>query len=400
MTPSPRSILIVTNVLHYRFRDKLFAYGPYALEVDLWGDLFAEVVIAGPCRDGMPNGDCLAFRRSNISIWPVRETGGTTWRAKGAQMLALPELMWTLGRAMREVDAVHIRCPCNLGLVGVLVAPLLSPYLIAKFAGQWAGYAGEPWTVRLQRALLQSRWWRGPAIVYGRQQNDPSHIVSFFATSLTREQLARAQAAARTKEMSDPLRVLYVGRLVPSKNVDTLLAAVADLAARRVAVDCTIIGDGPERPNLEEMARELRVQESVTFTGALPFEQVLGHYERAGVLVLASESEGWCKAVTEGMAFGLVCIGSDRGSVAELLGDARGVVIPPRDAVRLAQVLSHIAEMPQAYAEMRARAAAWSQRYSREGFKEALYETLTSHWGVQVGGSRNEHQRQASTLQS
>jgi hypothetical protein len=76
------------------------------------------------------------------------------------------------------------------------------------------------------------------------------------------------------------------------------------------------------------------------------------------------------------------------------------VLVPPRDVVRLAQALRHIAEMPQVYAEMRVRAAAWAQRYSLEGLKEALREMLTSHWGVELGGSRNEHQREGDSLQS
>src|ERR1035437_6797387 len=316
-SPSQRKagldLVIVSHVVHFCSGNRLFAYGPYAREVDVWADLFSRVVIAAPLRHDAPPDDSLPFGRSNISVFPLKETGGDSWRAKLVQALCVPALIPDLCRVVRKADAIHVRCPGNLGLLGVVLAPLFSRRLVAKYAGQWSGYPGEPRTVRLQRDLLRSRWWRGPVTVYGEWPGQPSKVIPFFTSILTDEQVCRAREAARDKRSVDWLRVLYVGRLSRSKNVDTLLEAAALLKNRGIGVSCAVLGDGLERRSLEARSSALDLGGHVQFTGAVPFERVLEFYEWADVLVLTSETEGWPKAIAEAMAFGLVCIGSNRG---------------------------------------------------------------------------------------
>jgi glycosyltransferase involved in cell wall biosynthesis len=209
-------------------------------------------------------------------------------------------------------------------------------------------------------------------------------VVPFFTASLTAEHLERARAAVASKGMGMPLRLLYVGRLSANKNVDILLDSLDALRRQGVSVRCTIIGDGPERQALEERARTLGVTEIVSFTGALDFERVVTSYEQHDVLVLASDSEGWPKAIAEGMAFGLVCVGSDRGFVIEMLGEGRGVPVPPRDVKSLVEAIARIAQHPAEYDTMRRRAAQWAQRYSLTDVREALRDLLREWWGVPI----------------
>src|SRR6266436_3400205 len=140
----------------------------------------------------------------------------------------------------------------------------------------------QPSTWRLQRALLRSRWWRGPVTVYGNWPDQPSHIVPFFTSVLSNEQLTRARAHA--KKPSNALHVLFVGRLTKSKNVDVLLEAMAGMKAN---VTCTIVGEGSERTALATYARQLGLNGEIRFVGGASFEQVLDWYERSDVLVLA-----------------------------------------------------------------------------------------------------------------
>ena len=264
---------------------------------------------------------------------------------------------------------------------GVLLAPLFSRCLVAKYAGQWTGYPGEAWTVRLQRALLRSWWWRGPVTVYGEWPGQPSKVIPFFTSILTDAQVSRARDAARNKRPGDVLRVLYVGRLSTSKNVDTLLEAAALLKSRGVGISCAVLGDGPERRSLEARSSELDLGRQVQFTGAVPFERVLEFYEWADVLVLTSETEGWPKAIAEAMAFGLICIGSNRGFVPQMLGENRGLVVTPRDVPALVSALEEISTQGEKFGPMRRRAAEWAQAYSLEGLREALRNMLSLHWG-------------------
>lgn len=386
------TLLIVTHVAHYRREGQWFAYEPYAREIELWGALFPKLLIAAPCGSGPVPSGCAAIASGNIELRPQESVGGTTVRAKIDLLLSLPAMGWSLARAMRRADAIHVRCPGNLGFLAAILAPLFCGKLIAKYAGQWTHYPGEPLTARLQRRLLASRWWHGPVMVYGSWPSQPSHVVSHFAASMTVAQIDRAGTVAgtRTPGPAGRLRVLHVGRLSSAKNVDVLLAAAADLYKRGVDVECFVVGDGPNRSSLQTLARAVGMQERVTFTGALPFERVLPFYERCDVLVLASETEGWPKAILEAMAHGVLCIGADRGFVPQMLSDGRGLVVPPRDVDELVSALERISAAPAAYDSMRKKAASWAGQYSLECLTSTLSDLIARHWGLALGGCTRE----------
>jgi glycosyltransferase involved in cell wall biosynthesis len=373
-------LLITSHVIHYRYQGRLYAYGPYAREIDQWADLFAEVEIASPCRNQAPPGDCLPFERANISILPQKEAGGETLWAKLGLLASIPGMLWSLSTAMRRADAIHVRCPGNLGLLGAVLAPLFSRRIIAKYAAQWNGGDGEPFSARLQRAILRSWWWKGPVTVYGNWPGSPKHVIPFFTSLLTAEQIEHARQSAARDRRGPGLRVLYTGRLSKAKNVDVLLRAAARVHAAGHDVTATVIGAGPERESLGALASQLGISDRVEFTGGLPFVSVVDRLTAADVLVLASETEGWPKSIAEGMAFGLACIGSNVGFVPQML-EGRGFAVTPRDEDGLTAALLRIAESPDRLAEMRQGAAVWAQRYSLEGLRDALRDLMAEWWG-------------------
>lgn len=381
---SPTRLLIISHVIHYRYAGRLHAYAAYAREIDLWADLFPQVLIASPLRDERPPGDCAPFERSNVSIDPQPETGGTTASAKAWQVLRVPYLVYRLLRSVAGADAIHVRCPGNLGLLGALVAPLGGVPVVAKYAGNWIGYPGEPWSLRFQRAVLRSRWWRGPVTVYGEWPGQPEHVVPFFTSVMTGAQVARARGVAARRRLGACLRLLYVGRLAPNKNVDVLVEALAELRGRGLPVECAIVGDGPARANLELLVAERGMAEWVRFVGAIPFDEVQRWYEWGDVLVLASDAEGWPKAIAEAMAYGLVCIGADRGFIPRMLSDGRGILVQPGDRVGLVDAIVAVMARPDQHLDMGARAAVWAHRYSLEGLRAAIGELLSERWRVDV----------------
>lgn len=385
-------LLILARVTHYRHEGRLYAYTPYAREIELWADIFPQVMIAGTCRNEPPPGDCMAFTRPNISILPVVEGGGHGIKARIEQVVLLPRMIWQVLKYLSQADAVHARCPCDLGCLGLIFAPLFSRYMIAKYATQWLPFEGEPLSWRIQRGLIKSWWWKGPVTVYGRWPDQPSKVIPFFTSVLSEAQLSRARKAAERQRDTGTLRVLFVGRLSQSKNVDVLLKAVAAARTATRSIACTIIGEGPERASLEELAQSLGISDRVEFTGGLPFEEVLGHYERADMLVLASNIEGWPKAVAEGMAFGLVCAGSARGLMPQMLGEERGFIVEPRNVEMLREALEQVAADPKKAAQMGTGAAAWAQRFSLENLRDSLRQLLRESWGetsVRAPGSGN-----------
>lgn len=377
---TPRRLLIVSHVHHYLHDGRLGAYGPYAREIDIWADLFDTVVIAAPLRHRPFPGDVVGFTRSNIEMAPQWDAGGDTLRAKLGLLPAVP--IWTVGlaRAMRKADAIHVRCPGNLGLIGAALAPLFSNNLVAKYAGQWNVHEAERLPTLLQRRLLTSRWWRGPVTVYGEWPDQPEHIIPFFTSMMRASQVERAAAVAATKGIGSPMRVLYSGMLEPRKRVDALIDALHILTAEGLALEVNIVGDGPERTRLRERAAELVARGIVTFRGALPYDESLRWFEWAHAMVLPSQhSEGWPKVVAEGMCHGLLCIGVAHGQVTRML-DGRGIVLSEGSPAEIAGALRAAAQDPDGHQPLMRAAAEWAGRYSLEGLRSALGALLAERW--------------------
>jgi glycosyltransferase involved in cell wall biosynthesis len=389
----PLKLVIVTHVVHYRHAGRIYAYAPYAREMELWGGLFDAIIIAAPCREQEPPGDCAPIEVEKLSVQPQREVGGEGWASKVKSIVMLPVLMWELSQALRLGDAIQVRSPGNLGFLGSLLGPLFSKRLVAKYAGQWTPNANDPFSIRLQRGVLRSRWWRGPVTVYGNWPDEPAHIVPVFNSVLTDDQIARAEDAIRSRRTEELRHVLFVGRLSRSKNVDVLLNALGRLKAEGIAFTATIVGEGPELASLQQLSAELGLRECVEFAGGVSFDQVVELLQRSGVLVLASQTEGWPKAIVEAMAFGLVAIGSDVGLIPIILDENRGLLVPPRDADALTEALRGPLASPQDYAGMRASAASWARQYSMGALRESLRSLLGKWWDVAAdpsGASRTD----------
>lgn len=142
------------------------------------------------------------------------------------------------------------------------------------------------------------------------------------------------------------LAIGFVGRLVPHKGLDNLLQALA--LQRSAKWRLTIVGDGPERERLEQLATELRLAARVRWTGGLPAEQVANLWPDLDVLVIPSRSSAlWREAngqvLMEAMANEVAVLGTDSGVIPELIGDA-GLVVPDGDVALLAAALEGLSE--------------------------------------------------------
>lgn len=131
---------------------------------------------------------------------------------------------------------------------------------------------------------------------------------------------ARAVPALRAAAKSATPRFLYVGRLVPEKNLSRLLAGFARFRANHRDARLRLAGDGPLRDALATEARTLGIAEAVGFLGGLDQEALGREYLAATALVLPSLREPWGIVVNEALAYGCPVLVSERcGCVPELV---------------------------------------------------------------------------------
>jgi glycosyltransferase involved in cell wall biosynthesis len=176
-------------------------------------------------------------------------------------------------------------------------------------------------------------------------------------------------------ETSTRLVVGALGRLSPEKGFDVLVRALALLPEAHAIV----LGDGPERPALEALARELGVADRLELAGWDDDAQL--RLPSFDVLVLPSRFEAFPAAVVEAMLAGLPVVATDVGSVAEAIVDGEtGLVVAPDDPGALAAALGRVLADPALRASFgaagRARAQALFSAAAMARAFEALYEEI------------------------
>jgi glycosyltransferase involved in cell wall biosynthesis len=131
----------------------------------------------------------------------------------------------------------------------------------------------------------------------------------------------------------------FLGRLVSTKGVRVLLNATQQLKAKGLGFQVKIIGEGPDRPALEKLVRELQVEDCVRFLGYVPREQLERDLADVTAVVMPSlAGEVFGLVAAEEMQRGRLVIVSDIGALAEVVGDS-GLKFPPGDANALARCM-------------------------------------------------------------
>jgi glycosyltransferase involved in cell wall biosynthesis len=145
-----------------------------------------------------------------------------------------------------------------------------------------------------------------------------------------------------------------VGSLYTVKAFDVLLRATALLVGERPDVRVLIVGDGPERPALERLARELGVDSSVRLLGSR--SDVPDILDTLDIAVCCSNSEGSPLSVMEYMGAGLPVVASAVGGLPDLIEPGvNGLLVPPGDPSALAEALADLLGDPERAQAMGAR---------------------------------------------
>lgn len=134
-------------------------------------------------------------------------------------------------------------------------------------------------------------------------------------------------ASELERPISEPLKVAFVGRLVPLKGVDMLLeAATPFIRKNEMIVD--IIGDGPELDRLQELAVRKKIVEGVLFSGWIEHNQLHHHLSQSDIFAFPSVRDFGGGVLVEAMALGLVPIVLDYAGPGELVTPHTGFLIP------------------------------------------------------------------------
>ncbi len=193
--------------------------------------------------------------------------------------------------------------------------------------------------------VLNSRATRDAVAGMGLDLRTIPQLVAYPAGNRLVADIQEAEIARRAFQ-TGPLRLLFLGNLIPRKGLHTLLTALEGLPEN--AFTLTVVGspaaDTAYAHTIGCQLARARLDNRVHLAGALPDGRLVELLRASHVLVVPSTYEGFGIVYLEGMGFGLPAIATSRGGAQEIITHGvNGFLIPPGDAARLAKHLEELA---------------------------------------------------------
>lgn len=203
-----------------------------------------------------------------------------------------------------------------------------------------------------------------------------------------------------------PFTVGVVGTLNAYEGIDVLIRAVAELRddPAQAPTRLLIVGDGPARADLEALADSLGLQGTVAFTGRVPHSAVPGIYRSIDVYAVPRADLPVTRLVpplkpVEAMGLGRPVIASDLAPLRELVGDERGLLVPPGDRHALAAAIARLRDDPGLRHTLGAAGSSWAATHRTWAAAADTYQqiyastrasatTRTTPSAVTTGGHR------------
>ncbi len=206
-------------------------------------------------------------------------------------------------------------------------------------------------------------------------------------TSLWGYCTAEVKSGDLRKEPAAIPTILFAGRMLKWKRVDTLIRAFSTMVSQGKVAKLLLIGDGPERLHLEQLVRRSGSTALVEFRPSSPMAAVWEEMKNSDIFVLPSDGgEGWGAVVNEAMSAGCAVIACRAGGAAKTLisHGENGFLFQSGDWADLARMLSQLLADHQlrtriAQAGQKTVTELWSAKVSAERFVGACESLLAGH---------------------
>jgi glycosyltransferase involved in cell wall biosynthesis len=195
-----------------------------------------------------------------------------------------------------------------------------------------------------------------------------------------------AFASFPRKAVNGVCRIATVARLSPEKAIHVLLQAFAALPS---FCELTIIGDGPLRPELQQFAKELRIETRVAFLGVR--NDIPALLAETDIFVLPSLREGTPMSLLEAMAAECTCVASAVGNIPQIIREEQtGLLVTAGDATSLSEALARLVDNPPLRSSLAKAARTFvAEHYSLPRLGEQLltfYENNMARVRTSAGG--------------
>lgn len=380
------NFVIITHVPHILEQNRYFAYAPYVREMNIWTKYVNKVIIVAPESKYQKSAIDSHYDHEKIEFVAVAGFDILNLKSIFSTVFKTPGICWKIFSAMQKADYIHLRCPGNMGLLGSLIQ-ILFPNKIktAKYAGNWDSKSKQPLSYKLQKWILSNTFLTRnmQVLVYGQWEGSSKNIKPFFTA--TYDQVDKLPIV--TKDLKQKIRFVFVGTLVLGKNPLYAIQLVEALHKKGHDVALALYGEGTERNKLEHYIGKNNLENIISLEGNQTQDSVKNAYKQSHFVILPSQSEGWPKAVAEGMFWGCVPVATKVSCVPFMLDYGnRGVLLEMTrehssnwrsNLEKDVNLLEALLQNETDYQIMSEKSSDWSRKYTLDIFEEEIKKLLT-----------------------
>ena len=290
-----------------------------------------------------------------------------------------------------KLDVIHTHHPFLLGQTAATKAQELNLPLVFTFHTQYREYthyipfpmeavqnflknAIDRWMQdfmrRCQHIIIPSESMREILVNdYGLKSN---FTVIPTGIDLEAYRTANGEKIRKKRHWEKDIVMISVGRLAPEKNWTVLLHAAALVLKDYPQFRLVLIGDGQERKNLEDLAKELGIRKRITFIGPLSFSEIPAYMKAANLFGFASITETQGLATLEAMAAGLPVVAVDASGTRDILKHGQQGYLVENNAEALAAGITKLLSNPDRMKKFAEAAYKKAQSFNIEQLTEKL----------------------------
>ena len=368
---------IITHVPHIYQDNSYFAYSPYVREMNIWSKHVDSILIVAPLSSKIYTAIDSPYSHQNIDFREVSKFNFLTIQATLLSFFKLPIIFFSIFKAMKAADHIHLRCPGNIGLLGCIIQVFFpNKFKTAKYAGNWDLKSKQPLSYRFQKWILSNTFLTRnmQVLVYGDWENSTKNIKPFFTASY----FEKDKVEVVTRELSGKISFLFVGTLSNGKQPLYAIQLIEKLHKNGNDVQLSLYGEGSERVKIERYISEKKLEKIIFLKGNQNQETIKKAYSDNHFVVLPSFSEGWPKVVAEGMFWGCLPIASSVSCLPSMLENGKRGILLDMKLQDDVENIESILKDTTLYKHKVNNAIIWSRKYTLDVFEDEIKLLLQS----------------------
>ena len=333
-----KNLIVITHCDHtISSSNKIQAYTPYVREINMWCELFENVIIYGPTSKRTLNTSIEEFKYDNIKLKTIFFSNSSNktdllnilfnYFLKFFRFIQLPIIFLQLLPIISSTNVIHLRSPSYPAFVSSILIKIFNKKSIIKYAGGFHSFPKENFISKIQRLLLLDYMKKSKVLVYDKVNR--SNFITFFPALYSKYEVEKFRDLKIAN--NSVKQFLCVGRLNIDKGFDLVIEAFGLIKKNNPKLNwnLTFVGDGEYKNTLKRFVKQNNIEDNVFFKGTLSFTKTLEKYSNSDALIMPGVKEGWPKTIAEAWVTKTFVISANRGNCERIIGDNSGVLFEP-----------------------------------------------------------------------